>query len=199
MSVESAIDAVEAWYATRGLAPRFKLTEGCIHPPDLAEHLARRGYRPGVATLTMSGLLAGALDADVVIKGDVGSEFRQVFADPTFGSPDDAAERLEALDRIPRPRGFALVRIAGAPAAVGVCAVDGRWAGLMAMRTSPAHRRLGLARRVFRGLCAFAQASSAERGYLQVEEDNPSALALYQSEGFETLYAYHYWSKPSSV
>ena len=55
---------------------------------------------------------------------------------------------------------------------------------------------MGLARRVFRGLCAFGRESGALRGYLQVEEDNASAVALYRSEGFETLYAYRYWQRP---
>jgi len=193
---DAAIAAAEAWYAARGLPSAFKLTESCAHPADLAERLAARGYAPSAATLTMIGPLVGATDTDVAIEPRVSTDFLRVFADGVFGPPGDAEERLEALNRIPPPRGYALIRADGAPAAVGACAVDGDWAGLMAMRTSPAHRRLGLARRVFRGLCDFARAAGARRGYLQVEEDNASALALYRSEGFETLYAYRYWARP---
>lgn len=194
--VGAAIAAVEAWYAQRGFACRFKLTEGCTHPHDLAEQLAARGYQPSVATLTMIGPLSGATDPDVSIAPRLSSEFREVFADGVFGPPGDGAERLAALDRIPEPRGYALIHVGGAPAAVGACAIEREWAGLMAMRTSPARRRLGLARRVFRGLCAFARTAGATRGYLQVEEDNPGAVALYQSEGFESLYPYRYWARP---
>lgn len=35
--VERAIDDAEAWYVARGLAPRFKLTDGATAPDDLAE------------------------------------------------------------------------------------------------------------------------------------------------------------------
>jgi ribosomal protein S18 acetylase RimI-like enzyme len=194
-SIDEAITAAEAWYRRRGLAPRFKIVQGCSDPPDLAERLAARGYVPRTPTVTMHGPLGGEIDADATISGEICRGFMQVFADPAFGEDADARERLGALDRIPAPRGFALIRVEGDPAAVGVCAVDGEWAGIMGMRTAPAHRRKGLARRLFRTLTAFARASGASQGYLQVDEDNHSAIALYASEGFESAYLYHYWVK----
>jgi ribosomal protein S18 acetylase RimI-like enzyme len=66
----------------------------------------------------------------------------------------------------------------------------------MGMRTAPAFRRRGLARRLFRTLAAFAQGAGASRGYLQVDDDNASAIALYRAEGFVPAYLYRYWSRP---
>ena len=194
-SVEEAIAAAEAWYASRGMTPRFKIVEGCSHPLDLAERLAARGYTPRTPTLTMVGPLAGALDPDATILDEPDVAFRQVFADPAFGHDADARERLEALARVPRPRAFALIRVDGAPAAVGVSAIEADWAGIMGMRTSPSFRRQGLARRIFRTLTAAAAKSGARRGYLQVEEGNASAIALYEAEDFASKYRYRYWMK----
>jgi ribosomal protein S18 acetylase RimI-like enzyme len=87
------------------------------------------------------------------------------------------------------------MRVGGAPAAVGVCAVEGEWAGILGMRTAPAFRRRGLARGVFRALAGHAAALGARRGYLQVDERNVAAIALYASEGFEAAYVYRYWSR----
>ncbi len=191
--IDAAIAAAEAWYRARGFAPRFKIVEGCSHPPDLAERLAARGYAPRTPTLTMVGPLAGEVDPDATIAADPGEAFQRVFADPAFGADADAAERLAALARIPPPRGFALITVAGAPAAVGACAIERDWAGIMGMRTAPTFRRRGLARRIFRTLTAFAKASGARQGYLQVDEDNASAIALYEAEGFVSKYLYRYW------
>ena len=193
--IDAAIAAAEAWYAARGFAPRFKIVEGCSHPPDLAERLAARGYGPRTPTLTMVGPLAGEVDPDATIAAAPESAFQRVFADPAFGADEDAAERLAALARIPPPRGFALITVDGAPAAVGACAIERDWAGIMGMRTAPTFRRRGLARRIFRTLTAFATACGARQGYLQVDEGNASAIALYEAEGFVSKYLYRYWAK----
>lgn len=190
---DEAIAVVEAWYLARGLRPMFKLIEGCGAPADLAERLAGRGYTSNTPTLTMTGPLSGAADPETVVLARTCDGFARVFADPSFGHEADARERLEALERIPPPRGFALIRRDGEPAAVGACAVEGEWAGFMGMRTAPAWRRQGLARRLFRALGAFAESAGARMGYLQVDENNASAIALYRAEGFEPAYLYRYW------
>ena len=190
-----AISAVEAWYAARGLPSRFKIAGSRAEPPDLEARLAARGYAPGEATLTMTGPLAGAADPGIVIETSPGDAYRRVFADPSFGDDTDARERLDALERMPSPRAFALVLVDDAPAAIGACVVDGDWAGVIGMRTAPAHRRQRLARRVFLALADFARRSGAGQGYLQVEARNDPAVALYRSAGFETAYEYRYWRR----
>jgi ribosomal protein S18 acetylase RimI-like enzyme len=194
-AADEAIDAAEAWYARRGIVPRFKLIEGFGDPPDLAERLAARGYTSDTPTLTMTGPLNGEIDPEATLAAETSADFAKVFADPSFGHDADARERLEALGRIPAPRGFALIRIDGEPAAVGACAVEGEWAGIMGMRTAAAFRRRGLARRLFRTLTAFARDAGASRGYLQVDDDNASAIALYAAEGFVPGYLYRYWTR----
>jgi ribosomal protein S18 acetylase RimI-like enzyme len=179
----------------RGLEPRFKIVEADPQALDLIARLRRRGYRSHTPTLTMVGPLKGEVDPEATVSAHTCNGFARVFADPSFGHEADAAERLAALRRIPPPRGFALIRRDGQPAAVGACAVEGEWAGVMGMRTSPSFRRQGLARRLFRTLTAFATSAGAVRGYLQVDQDNTSAIGLYEAEGFEAGYLYRYWDK----
>ena len=75
-------------------------------------------------------------------------------------------------------------------------AVEGDWAGIFGMRTTPEHRRKGLAWKIFTALTAKARASGAARGYLQVEAVNAGAIALYERAGFEEAYRYSYWARP---
>jgi ribosomal protein S18 acetylase RimI-like enzyme len=192
---DAAIAAVEAWYAARGLPVRFKLAGDLAQPADLQARLAAHGYAPGSATLTMVGDLAGLPDPEVAIDPNPDAGHRRLFADPSFGDTADAEERLAALQRMPTPRGFGQIALGATTAAIGACVTDGDWAGIIGMRTSPEHRRRGLARRVFLALGDFARRGGARRGYLQVEADNAPAVALYRSAGFETAYAYRYWRR----
>lgn len=192
--LDLAIEAVEAWYAARGLPPRFKLTDGVFAPPDLAERLAARGYRSGHETLVMAGATGGEGDAGVRLSSTPDATFEAVFT-ASAGDPEDGRERVEALGRMPPPALYARLEIDGAPAAIGVAALGGGVVGVFGMRTVPTHRRKGLARRVLRSLLAEARQRGAERAWLQVEAGNASAIALYAAEGFEPAYRYHYWSR----
>jgi N-acetylglutamate synthase len=190
--VEAALDAAEAFYAERGLPPRFKLTEGVVAPADLAERLSRRGYQACKTTLVMLGPTGGEGDAAVRVSEAPDATFEAVFT-ATAGDPEDGRERIETLNRIPAPACFARLDIDGAPAAIGCGAVSGAFVGVFGMRTAPNHRRKGLARRIFRALLAEARGLGADRAWLQVEADNAPAIALYGAEGFEPAYRYSYW------
>ncbi len=191
---EAALDAVEAWYAARGLPPRFKLTDGVTAPADLAEQLAARGYTATKETLVMLGPTGGKGDSAVRVAKTPDAAFEAVFT-ATAGDPEDGRERIEALARIPAPARFARLDVDGAPAAIGASAIGGGYAGIFGMRTAPDHRRKGLARRVLRGLLAQATALGAEYAWLQVEADNAPAIALYADEGFAAAYRYRYWAR----
>ena len=189
---EAALDAVEAWFAERNLPPRFKLTDGVVAPVDLPERLAARGYAARKETVVMLGPTGGAGDRNLRVSAAPDSTFEAVFT-ATAGDPQDGRERLEALGRIPAPARFARLDIDGAPAAIGATAIGGGFAGIFGMRTSPDHRRKGLARRILRGLLAEAAEQGAARAWLQVEADNAPAIALYAAEGFAPAYRYRYW------
>ncbi len=191
---EAAIDAVEAWYASRGLPPRFKLTDGVFAPADLADRLAARGYRQSKDTVVMVGPTGGEGNLSVAISSAPDETFEAVFT-ASAGDPEDGRERIEALGRMPPPACFARLDLDGAPAAIGVAALGGGFAGVFGMRTVPAHRRKGLARRVLLTLLAEARRQGVDRAWLQVEADNAPAIALYAAEGFEPAYRYRYWSR----
>ena len=183
-----------AGVAASGLPPRFKLTDGVVSPTDLADRLAARGYHASKDTLLMVGVTRGEGDLSVAISPAPDATFEGVFT-ASAGDPEDGRERTEALGRMPPPALFAKLEIDGAPAAIGVAAVGGGFAGIFGMRTVPAHRRKGLARRILRALLAEARQAGVERAWLQVEADNAAAIALYADEGFEPAYRYRYWTR----
>ena len=194
---EAAIDAVEAFYGERGLPVRFKLTDGATAPADLADRLASRSYALHGETLLMTGPVVGAADPEVVLSADPDPAFEALLVASAKGNAADARERLEALGRIPAPARFARLMVDGRTAALGACAADGEAVGIFGMRTDPDFRRRGLARRVLDALLAEAAELGARTAYLQVEEANAPAIALYAARGFSTAYRYRYWSRPA--
>ena len=78
-----------------------------------------------------------------------------------------------ALDPGDRPlRGFALSRLAADEAEILTIAVD------------PAWRRRGVGRDLLRAICGSAALAGARAMFLEVDEDNAAALALYARFGF---------------
>lgn len=194
--MDAAVDAVEAWYAQRGLPTRFKLADGAT-PAGLTALLAARGYRTIGETLVMVGPAAGEADPEAIVSDAPGAGFAGVFVG-AGGGEAEAAERLAALARMPPPAVFTRLEAEGGPVAIGACAVEGAWAGLFAMRTIAGFRRRGLARRLAGVLLAEAARLGARRAYLQVEASNAAAIGLYRGLGFETAYAYRYAVTPAA-
>jgi len=68
--------------------------------------------------------------------------------------------------------------------------VTRKWLGIFHVETVPAARRQGLARAAVGNLARWADANGASRAYLQVQDDNTPAIALYESLGFKPHHTY---------
>lgn len=191
------IAEIEARYRARGLRPSFRLADVPALEP-LHEALRRQGYRADQATLVQSAsceVMQGATnDTPARIDAAPDASWTAVFSGEGF-DPVDAAHRIGAFSRAPGAL-FASVREGPQAVAVGVAALSLGWAGVHGMRTARARRGEGLAGRVLSGLAAAALARGISRAFLQVQEDNSGAQALYRRAGFTTRWRYAYWQQP---
>lgn len=196
--VEAAITDAEAWYAARGMVPRFKLTDNAYAPTDLPERLARRGYAPTMHTLIMLRALSSGTHAGeaVSISPRMTPLFEQALRDST-PKPEELDERRAIASRAPTPSAFAVRAEADRPLAIGMSAIAGDFAGVFLMRTMPDARRHGHARHILRALLGWAATQGARHAFLQVEAENVPAVKLYEAEGFATLTSYRFWRKAS--
>ncbi|MFJ8859905.1 GNAT family N-acetyltransferase [Streptomyces sp. NPDC102451] len=197
LPLDEALGHVTRWYGERGLPACIQTATGAEGTQErLCADLEERGWRREVTAEVRIAALApvGDLDADV-------SAVR------TAREPDDAwlsrYQRFETLGpHVLKVLGsgpsvwFASVPgddPAGAPAAIGRCVVDGRWAGFMAVEVGPEYRRRGLATAVMTALARTALDEGASAAWLQVEADNEGARALYDGMGFATHHSYHHF------
>jgi len=189
-----ALAAVEVWYAGHGLPTRFKTVDGAPHPAGIEDFLRAEGFSPNTETRVMTGPVGGTNDG-VILEAEPDAAFQGLLFETLYRDRADAEERLATLRRIAQPVRFARIEQDGRAIAVGAVAVDGDWAGVSVMRTSPEHRRQGLAGRIISALLGFAAEQCASRSYLQVEVNNETAVALYEKLGFTTAYQYRYWAR----
>ena len=93
---------------------------------------------------------------------------------------------------------FASARDGGRTVAIGRVSGASGWAGLTAIEVDPDYRRRGLAVAVTSALIAHAAQRGKDRIYLQVEDGNEPARALYRRLGFTDHHGYHYRVAPVS-
>ncbi len=111
----------------------------------------------------------------------------------------DRAGLSEVIGAIEPAKGLFVREAAGETVASLVCVQEGELAGVFEVATNPAMRRRGHARGLILSALRWAQARGARSAWLQVEEANRAALALYAQLGFRPVYAYHYRRAPEAA
>ncbi|WP_433551457.1 GNAT family N-acetyltransferase [Micromonospora zamorensis] len=136
-----------------------------------------------------AGGQAGRWESAVVELATAPSEGWLAVAAGRKGGLSDAARHvLTAVDQVRFAHGY----VDGTLVAIGRGTVtgQGRWLGLSLIEVSPAARRQGLARQVIHELAAWGVSAGATRAFLQVEQHNTAAVALYRRLGFVTHHTY---------
>jgi N-acetylglutamate synthase len=111
-------------------------------------------------------------------------------------NPVDGASRVKHLSRADGTV-FATLRENGVALAAGAGSYSHGWASVHGMRTAAGQRGRGLAGCVLAALAQVALQRGIQRVFLQVEEGNAAAQALYQRAGFQTAWRYQYWRLPT--
>jgi len=204
MPLDAAITQVCRWYRARGLPPMIAVPYPRDRPQDAAVDagLAEAGWPVRAGAATVMTAVTPAVAAQVRA-GDVRVDLDAEPDEGWLARYQYRGLRLPAIARrllMSAPwQSFASVRETGHTIAVGRVAVAGEWAGLTAIEVDPRHRRRGLGRAVTGALAAAAAEHGAQGLYLQVQNDNSAARALYQGLGFVSHHGYHYRVAPAAL
>jgi GNAT superfamily N-acetyltransferase len=200
LPIDQRVARAEAFYARRGLPCVVQVSTASV-PAGLDAALAARGYTPEAAVsvqVAPSGAVAARADVDVSVRVEPSPS-------PAWLAISAGQGRFAAvqpiyrglLSRLGARAVYALAEHDGQPASVGlgVHGGDGCF-GVFSMLTLPPARRRGLGYAVLVALARAASSAGARWLYLQVEEDNAPARALYAQLGFVERYGYHYRRAP---
>jgi len=213
MPVDAALDAVESWYAARGLPANLTLAGPLGFDPasdEVGAQALHRGYRARVATVTLTAstrLLANhpphpPSDGPPEVGGSpsvvVGSELTDAWlaAYRSYRPVDEEAARA-ILTGSPEQVFGTATAAGGHVVGVGRLALASAWGGIAAMWVDPAVRRRGLASRLLAALVDAAADRGVASLHLQTDSDNAAALSLYERRGFERHHEYVNLSLPS--
>lgn len=194
---ESALAAVERFYRDRDRPVIVQVGAG---HDELDAVLAERGYRRDAPTAVLT-----ARTADVISGTEhaaIGTELTErpgrrldVFT-ALDEHADSAAVGRKVIARIAGPVALVSAHRDGRPAGMGLFAAASGWAGVFCMVTRPDARRRGMAASVLGAGTRWAAGVGADRLYLQVEDGNEAAHALYDKVGFVRSHGYHYRIAP---
>jgi ribosomal protein S18 acetylase RimI-like enzyme len=200
LPLDAALTAVRGWYAARGLPAYVQTATGATGTQEmLCGELERRGWAREVSAEVWTGALAPVADRAEGAGVALAREADEAWL-ARYQRKGVSEVALRVLGGGPSVW-FATVPGAdgGAPAAIGRCVVDGRWASFAAVEVDPALRRRGLATAVMAALAGRALDEGASAAWLQVETDNARARALYAGMGFAAHHAYHHYREPADA
>ncbi|WP_330287965.1 GNAT family N-acetyltransferase [Streptomyces sp. NBC_00576] len=195
LPLDEALTVVRRWYGERGLPAYVQTATGAEGTQELlCAQLEARGWTREVTAELWVGGLAPVADlgtdtAEVVLSREADEAWLSRYQ--RKGVSDVALAVLGSgpsvwFATVPGGEGEA-------PAAIGRCVVDGRWAGFGAVEVDPGRRRQGLATAVMAALAGRALEEGASAAWLQVEADNSGARALYAAMGFGAHHSYHHY------
>ena len=195
--VGGAIERVEAFARAHEVHPGIQVSPLSLHGTLQAE-LDRRGWGTRWPVLVLAASRAAG-----------------VWSDPGLDPPVERAEhatpqwlaawaRCEPDRDVEAHAGTVFPRLAGRAtfarleddSAVGIGVEGDGLVGLFCLAVDPARRRSGLGTALVRALLAGSEANVA---YLQVEERNAPAVALYRRLGFAEAYRYCHRVAPEPV
>lgn len=204
-SVEARIDAVIAWFESRGVPFSWEVGPA-DEPADLGDRLMARGLMPDpdetpgmVASLTDLPALDLPQGATIELVRDANAfeEWLGAFSD-AFGMPADIVDAFSML----RLLGFGddlsyryvLARIEGRPVATAVGLVAGGGGIIINVATVPDTRRRGIGRAV----TLAAMHSCADMGAtVAVLQSSEMGHEVYRGLGFEDFGRYRTFARPA--
>jgi GNAT superfamily N-acetyltransferase len=193
------LDRIVARYRDLGYLPALRLPDlPSFEPCHL--HLLALGFVRRQPTQVMTGTIDAMLGVPVSIGGcDFEQRSSEAWMSMYQGAgldPVDGACRARIMARAQTCR-YASVGQDGHMLACGAASFGHGWLGVHGMRTAAGWGGRGLASRVLNGMAQLARQQAINRVFLQVDQSNGTARALYARFGLRDAWTYANGCQPT--
>jgi len=193
--IDSSIQIVRKFYKSRGLPPRFQLTNASV-PANIDRKIADLGFilemKVNVQITSLDSLIHGITSFGVEIHPTPQQNWLSTYAAVGDYDSFSLGIRKSIMTRIVQKKAYATAIFKNKVAGVGFGVAERGWLGLFAISTLTQFRRKGIATAITRALAQWGLSKGATRAYLLVEQKNEPASDLYNHLGFKNLYYYWY-------
>lgn len=183
---------MEALFTAEGIVPTVRISP--LVAAGAMELLRRAGYGADSVTQTMvlTALPSAVPDSPATVQiADILEDAWLAGVSARQQQGKRNPDHLRAiLSRLAVPARFATAMQRGEAVGFGLAVVDDDWAELASIIVDSGWRGRGLGRAVVAQLLAAAQGAGARQAFLQVEQSNAPAIALYEAFGFRRAYDY---------
>ena len=195
LPLDEKITFTEAWYSTYGQRAMFRLTEA-FAPPEMDGLLAARGYSREVETFVMTCDLSKGIppgeydlppDAKLLERSEkegLEDSYLMKASNPELRAQDSIRQALWK-----GPQAFLSLKTHHGMASTGMARFEDGHVGIFNMRTASKARDKGYATILVAYLLAWGLEEGATTAFLQVDEANAAAIAVYRKFGFSPAYS----------
>lgn len=190
----------EDWYKALGARARFQLCPAS-QPESLMAELLQRNYSRHSGAKIQVGKIEKILanpskDLELSLSPQPSEAWLELYEITEKAPPEKAHIRRQMFELLEPKTAFALAKIKGQNAAVGLGVYEADYVGIFNMATLPEMRKQGAASAILRKLAQWGHNQGASQLYLQVATENYGAQQVYEKLGFSTLYEYDYFEAP---
>ena len=193
--IDSAIQIIREFYISRGLPPRFQLTNASV-PANIDRKIADLGFilemKVNVQIISLDSLIQGMSPFRVEIHPTPQQDWLSTYAAVGDYDSFSLGIRKSIMTRVVQKKAYASALFKGKVVGVGFGVAERGWLGLFAISTLTQFRCKGIATAITRTLAQWGLSKGATHAYLLVEQKNELANALYNHLGFQNLYYYWY-------
>lgn len=126
---------------------------------------------------------------------DFSKEWYRDLCDADGRSALDRKVVAEAWKMVVPDQCYISLKLKGSRIAFGRGVMDSEYLGIYGIFVNEQHRGKGYGEALTRELISYGKKQGCSTAYLQVEDDNPKAISLYEKIGFEEQYQYWYLLK----